>query len=483
MVQRSRRTGALCNAAKVMCVGSDPTTAATFPKLYDALSDWWPVALAAVEKAGNEAIDEPLLERWSRFNELARAYWLSSDEWQRVIQAVEEDERLHSQVGHEIGSFLFNGKKLGFDDISEFFITEAQVRQLDAKEETADQRFHKAYTRLDQYLASTALQYDIYVPLIGLECESHEINLDNDTTIARLQDEDWGRFRIAMSMNGAQLGADRIDEENLPEFYRFGLRIRRTLPELVGPTTFDSEQARAFYAEIDGVITDTIRSLAAATFTQIISWPAQISEQGLSASNTRGVTLRQPQMILPLSSAGAKLQTYAEATLKLAWQHLRHAHFSDHKTNRSIGVALERLGGLGDNIHRPQEQLVDTVIACEAFYMLGEDGTQELRYRVSTNAAFFSTRLNVALAPPAVFNIVYEAYDVRSRVVHGSEVRFQDVFFKGAPESFPSDVDGRLRYFVFYIAELVRQGIVNLMQAAPPGAKVDVNWETIIYGG
>lgn len=464
-------------------MNEDRTFQPSFPELYAALLKWWPVAVDAVDRAAQEAIGAESFEKWQKFNELSRSYSLGGDEWRLVREAVAANEKLRALFDHEIGSYLFSGKKFTLDDVGALFIAEAQHWRLAAKEETSDAWFQDVYARLDAYLASSTLTYDIHVPLIGLQCESPSIQLDKDTSISRMDDQDLSRFRVSMAINTAHMADERIDEDNLPEFYRFGLHVQRELPKESGPKTYDFEKAKAFYDDIDSVTRDAVRSIAAATFSQIIPWPAQVSERGISSYDARGLTLRQPQTILPLVSPGAKLAVLNESHLKTAWAHLRNAHYNDYKTNRSIAVALERLGSLGTNIHRPSEQLVDAVIACEAFYLLGETSLQELRYRISTNAAFFSKRLPIGISPVSAFHLVYEAYDVRSRIVHGGDVRLQDVTYKGAPDNFPDDLEGRLRYFVFYMAELVRQGIEISMARTEPGGKIEINWEDVIYSG
>ncbi len=441
------------------------------------------MVVSIAQATATEAVQLPLLERWSKFNKSIQEQSFSIPEWRNVQESILADEKLSNQIGHEIGSYLFTAKQLTLDSIGGAFVNEAIVTLLgDEKQpvESEQVRFDKIYEPLDAYLAADTLNYDVFVPLIGLACDNKLIQLDDATSIERMESSDIARFRIGLALSNAGFYG-QIDEDNLPDFYRFRLHVRRDLPKLIGPGHFSQEKALEFYGDVEQRTRDALRSIAAVTFSRVLPWPAQVNERGFLQVDTRGITLSQPQTVLNLVSPGATIPASQEPWLIKMWDHLRHAQFSTHETNRAIGLALDRLAMLGANISRLREQLVDAVIACEAFYTLGQASQQELRYRVATNAAFYSSKLEIGLAPRAVFQLVYEAYNVRSKIVHGGDLRAKHVTYESAPAGYPTTLDERLNYFVCYVAELVRRGIVISMFDAQPGAAIAIDWEEIVF--
>ncbi len=67
-----------------------------------------------------------------------------------------------------------------------------------------------------------------------------------------------------------------------------------------------------------------------------------------------------------------------------------------------------------------EDQIVDLVIVAEALFLSGGD-KQELRHRASLRAAKLLSR--DGFNPHDVNRTMKEAYDVRSKIVHGTEVK------------------------------------------------------------
>jgi hypothetical protein len=68
--------------------------------------------------------------------------------------------------------------------------------------------------------------------------------------------------------------------------------------------------------------------------------------------------------------AGATLEDRHAEAIPFFWSRLHHPDFEKHDTNRAVGLALDRLAQLRTNLQSMREQLVDAVIACEAFFTL-----------------------------------------------------------------------------------------------------------------
>ncbi|MEO6835238.1 MAG: hypothetical protein ABI231_04950 [Candidatus Tumulicola sp.] len=138
-------------------------------------------------------------------------------------------------------------------------------------------------------------------------------------------------------------------------------------------------------------------------------------------------------------------------------------------------VVLDRLAGLGTR--QPDDQLVNALIACKAFFTLGHGGRSELGFRTSLNAAALSPHLGLdpAFTQPLVMETLTRAYDLRSRVVHGDEIREKHRRLSGAVFEI-SD-------FAFWAAEeIVRRAIAWSMEVKPPVEALTTDWEHYYLG-
>jgi Apea-like HEPN len=112
------------------------------------------------------------------------------------------------------------------------------------------------------------------------------------------------------------------------------------------------------------------------------------------------------QPLLPLSGRGARLSTLLEP--------LPPGDVKDNTRQRRQALQLcER--------ERPDDRLVDLMIAAESLFLGGEDNPidrGELRYRLELRAACFIDSKDYSQRK--VFNHMRRAYDGRSAIVHGS---------------------------------------------------------------
>lgn len=376
-----------------------------FPGFHEALLRWWSASREHVlgQLASIELPESPL-DVVAVFDRLFKGEPFSLPEWGAVAESVARDERLSSQIGHVIGSYLWRGTTLAVNDIGEAFCNEAMVAYLDDPDFPAaasDGRFENLYLQLEEYLAAELLDYDAFVPLLGLVCEQHTIVLEDDITLEEIDERDPSRFELEMAVR--TIRPAEIREDDLPPQYKFRLHLHYRLPKLIGDGNYDGVRAAAFYADVEQKTRDCLRSIAAATFSRIIAWPARIRDRGFRLAGARGLTLRTAQIVVPMFTAGATLREAHAAALPHVWQRLRHPDFSRYDTNRAIGIALDRLARLGTNMQSLREQLVDAVIACEAFFTLGRSAhRQELGFRAAMAAAF-SGADDVGLTKKGVF--------------------------------------------------------------------------------
>ena len=104
---------------------------------------------------------------------------------------------------------------------------------------------------------------------------------------------------------------------------------------------------------------------------------------------------------------------------------------------RGLSIALRRLGYHSQR-ERPEDEVLDLMIAAEAFFLADGSGDKyqgELRYRLALNAAVYTTPATHELGRRQVMRLMRKAYDARSMIAHGHEPSSKDLRFNGADHS------------------------------------------------
>ena len=109
------------------------------------------------------------------------------------------------------------------------------------------------------------------------------------------------------------------------------------------------------------------------------------------------------------------LSAEEHVSAKRLWQLLRKVQ-SDQIRRRVIN-AMRRYY-YAETRHTIEDKLVDYMIAAESLYL--DDDKNELRFRLSLNAATWND--GASMPKEDIFNLFKKAYDLRSKVVHGSHI-------------------------------------------------------------
>lgn len=89
--------------------------------------------------------------------------------------------------------------------------------------------------------------------------------------------------------------------------------------------------------------------------------------------------------------------------------------------HKGVALALRRLGYQAQR-ERPEDELLDVMIAAEALYLTGvgnEEYRGELRYRLALRAALWADPKHAGYTKREVLGIMKAAYDARSAIAHG----------------------------------------------------------------
>ncbi|RHX77506.1 hypothetical protein DLM77_20925 [Leptospira yasudae] len=140
-----------------------------------------------------------------------------------------------------------------------------------------------------------------------------------------------------------------------------------------------------------------------------------------------------------------------------------------------LEVALRRFA---DGTLRPnlEDQIIDLLISAEAIFLSssGNNYQGELRYRLAHSAALF---LEIQPAKQKeIFNFMKNAYDIRSKFVHGSNSEIK----------IPKKADGskmNLHDFESQTRELMRRAIIKVFGLVYNNkeTKFSINWDDYIF--
>lgn len=118
------------------------------------------------------------------------------------------------------------------------------------------------------------------------------------------------------------------------------------------------------------------------------------------------------------------------ADLLKVWQQVRRPGLL--RTHKGLALALRRLSYQAQR-ERPEDHLLDTMIAAEALYLteVGKKDRGELRYRLALRAALWADPGQVGYTKHEVLEIIKSAYDARSAIAHGGTPDPKDMKVRG----------------------------------------------------
>lgn len=253
-----------------------------------------------------------------------------------------------------------------------------------------------------------AFDFVFIAPLPLFKMDSFPIELGSDVTIDRLTDAEIKRCLQVNLFHFMPFGAiAHVDAEFA---IRVGCHLEKRVGE-IGPSG-TSNQWFDLWRRAQDQISDVLYVLHLFKHGRLShAGIVLFSEQWPVNGGTSGVASRQA------FAPGAdrfQLNTSEVAGFRTFWSHLERA-----RGVKFIDAAIRRFGYAGER-SRPQDRLVDLMIAAESLFLsdtaeAGERG--ELRFRLALRFAYYVD--NLQFSRPERFRHMRNAYDARSALVHG----------------------------------------------------------------
>lgn len=405
-------------------------------ELYEALRSYTAAALQLVSKQCPERPPDlmPSPYNWKRASDQrfqvydeSIPYWVDCllshrdalhnlDEYQRVLAVLRGTPDIAAQMAQVVGAGV------EITTLEAHHITDRLIWSL--AESTGGLHFdghvfNEQFHQLITALRRSEFSFILLVPLFGVTAESLPIALEPDVEIDRMTDQE-----IARCLIGGMLPAphDRPSSSHMATVRSdIAVRVRYDLPRRVG--------------ECGEVTPNPIVSGARDLAINVLYTLRVFKEGRISIPGMLNVNLpmewplphaTQCTPANPGLSQWVNKYSLSQDEVKgfqLFWTHFRRAMSTAVLANavRRFSYASER--------DRPDDRLVDLMIAAESLFLGGESGPAnrgELSYRLSLRAAFFIDSRDYSRRQ--IFNHMRRAYDNRSAIVHGGgEPRPQDL--------------------------------------------------------
>jgi hypothetical protein len=442
--------------------------AARYQNLKQTLWIWTREALDLLQRA--EPVDYSFLPSWASEDETSFHFrhrptpgWkfgvdldgVSVHEfasWRAVLRAISEDPELERQFDHQVGT------EHGSAHLRPWALA-MHVLPGPQDVDRAAEIFEVRYREFEEFLAADRLSFVAVWPVQGLSLETGLVALEESVELGQMSNTEIVAA-LSTGILGMQPRGFGHETIFIVDDYLACLRYHYTLPKIVQdpvqgkylgsePEEFKMidrieetyEQATALLPSDFPLPTGRLQ-LAAQWMVHGGSWMPAGENYGVTP-NFRSSPYRRRHR---LGEPGA-------AQLKSIW-----AQLLCPRAPEELRLAARRFGYRRER-HRPQDRLVDVLVAAESLYLTG--GTTELSYRLALNAARYCDPQALQMTRRQIFDLMKDAYGIRSSLVHG-----------GSPKAGNLKVRGdlaRLDEVIAAIEDVVRQGLMQALDDATTG--------------
>jgi hypothetical protein len=352
--------------------------------------------------------------------------------WPSVERAFDADERLSRQVNTFVGTAL-GGGQIGIYGLAMHVLP--RPSEIDRTSEVFEQR----YTELETYLVAHELEFKTIWPVPGLIVADMPIELESGVVLDAMSDRE---LVIALR---TEIVRPHFPSETVflaEPASRTCIRYRYRLPKLIGPRGDDtSTQFQELDQRLRG-IRATIEESLALVVPEPLMTAGQFGISGEQWSPQSG-RIDFQQSMMPRHVRWRRVAVDAQRVLELqeVWKQVSQRGLLAGQ--KGLALALRRLSYQAQR-ERPEDELLDIMIAAEALYLIGlgnESDRGELRYRLALRAAVWADEHELGMVKSEVIKLMQSAYDTRSRLAHGASPEPKNMIIKGQRVELPELVN------------------------------------------
>ena len=382
---------------------------------------------------------------------------LSLSEYAEFMAALRADPTIAPHLDTLVGTAL-SALRLDAERIANHLVWETALKT--GPLHFDDGLFDTAFQRVDADLRKSEFDFVLVAPIWEVKIPSLPIQFSPSLEIGALTDQEIMRCLNAGHFPRPMFGGTVHVDSSV------GVRIRFQLPKRVGAAGSEQlDAAIAVYQQRSEELRKVLHVLRLFKAGRIgtpgfvvysENWPvaggttSHAGEVAVAYRNAYGMT---PEEVQPLKELWDDAQK-GEAKRKF------------------LAAAIRRFGYAGER-QRPEDKLVDLMIAAESFFLsdAGDPaGRGELSYRMAMRFAFFAAAAGYTRSD--LFQQMRRAYGARSSIVHGGELKKSDLRSK--------DAEITLEEFVALTEELLRgafkSGVKKVARDDPDFGR----WEDLI---
>ena len=360
---------------------------------------------------------ERVVEIWNRTS-VGKLFDLPS--WAAVLSVIHANDRLNRQldtlVGTAQGSHRFEATRIGRRVLP-------RPNELDQLTEV----FEKRYGELENFLAADEIEYTVIWPLPGLTSTALPVQLgDSELELDAMSDRELG-FALDTEVVRTALPRERLLNPQTEQ--RTCARYHYSLPKVVGDRDINetfrvSEEVEHRLGQMGSALEESL-ALVLPDAIGVAGRFSVVSEPGSPLSGA--VVFQQSTLPQGLRLRRVHMDDRQAAELLEVWRQIRHPGLLQR--HKGLALALRRLSYQAQR-ERPEDELLDTMIAAEALYLTGlgsEAYRGELRYRLSLRAALWAKPEQIGFTRYEVLKLMQSAYDARSAIAHGGTPNARDI--------------------------------------------------------
>lgn len=389
----------------------------------------------------------------------------SLPEYSECIDAMRSDEVISSQIDKSVGT-PFSQYSLSAESVIDRILFGTFRRKGRCVFE--GKCFEEEYVEMENAFYEDSISFQIIAPLVPFKSTVKTIDLAENIKINQLSDEEINLLIQIGLCASLPYGTARVPQ--------YAIRYHYSLPKVIGKQSFapkEKEQMFKEQKEIGDCIEEILRALQAFKW-----WHCSLTAMIHHTSNwllQGGIRFQSFPTMYQWNPEYVCSEEDADSFSKF-WSDIRKIHQQGRRGY--LDVALRRFGYAGER-HRPEDQVIDLLIAAESLFLNDHEGKKnvgELSFRLSLRAAIFIS--SDIVKQKDIYIHMRKAYDVRSILVHGGDSNKLEKILKKTDRSIYS-----LSEFSEITSEYIRMTIHKVIDLAknPLAPKELIDWDGLIF--
>jgi Apea-like HEPN len=383
------------------------------------------------------------------------------ESFRRCADLAKDDPIVGPQIGQMAGTNPGMKMRLDMREIVRSLVY--GMLSVDGRFQFGPNQFQERWELLIRELGATVVRHVTIAPLPNFKA-SLPVSLSENISIDRLTD-------IEVS-DCARTGILRPQFEAYPVIesdQAIGIRSIVSIPRVVGefnPTVAAGTFGYRTSLDLESIPGDAIIALRLFKKGTIRCCGSIATQDGLLSGK---VIHSRPGSGRPSDRCQYELNESEVAGLQVLWRTLSSGVL---EKKAFVSASLRRFDMASDR-ERMEDRIVDLMIAAESLFLHDAGPARErgeMRYRLAVRAAGYVQSANYNRRQ--VYDLLREAYDVRSTVVHGGTIKHSKL---------PDKTDASLGEFVLAVEEVMRAGIKKAL--VDPDVEKPGFWDGLLFPG